>query len=66
MELPPTLGCIPKQPDSPKAAAAATAEAAHGVVTLSDVPFQVNFGAAGRNTSYLSRPQFTGIKCRGF
>ena len=64
--LPPTLGCIPKQPDSPKAAAAAPAEATHGVVTLSDVPFQVNFGAAERSTSYLSRPQFSGIHAGDF
>ena len=41
--LPPTLGCILKQPDSPKTVAALGASAPHGAITLSDVPFQVNF-----------------------
>ena len=41
--LPPTLGCTPKQPDSPKTAAALRDSATHGAITLSDVPFQVNF-----------------------
>ena len=44
--LPPHLGCIPKQPDSPKTATALAREAAHGALTLYDVPFQVNFDAA--------------------
>ena len=39
-DLPPALGCIPKQPDSAKAPRGAAAAAADGVLTLSDAPFQ--------------------------
>ena len=58
--LPPTLGCSPKQPDSAKATKAATPCSAHGALTLSDVPFQVNFGAGNRDDGHLWRPQFAG------
>ena len=40
--LPPTLGCIPKQPDSLKTVVALPGGVTHGAVTLSDVPFQVH------------------------
>ena len=49
--LPPTLGCIPKQPDSPKTVAARPGGVAHGALTLSDVPFQVNFDSADPGTA---------------
>ena len=46
--LPPTLGCIPKQPDSLKTVATLSSSVVHGAVTLSDVPFQVNFDSTGQ------------------
>ena len=49
--LPPTLGCIPEQPDSPKTVAARTGGVAHGALTLSDVPFQANFDSASPGTA---------------
>jgi hypothetical protein len=39
-DLPPALGCIPKQPDSAKASRGATGAGPDGVLTLSDAPFQ--------------------------
>ena len=39
-DLPPALGCIPKQPDSAKAPREAAATTADGVLTLSDASFQ--------------------------
>ena len=39
-DLPPALGCIPKQPDSSKASRGAMAPGPNGVLTLSDAPFQ--------------------------
>ena len=39
-DLPPALGCIPKQPDSTKASREVTGTAPHGVLTLLDAPFQ--------------------------
>ena len=39
-DLPPAWGCIPKQPDSARASRGVTTLGAHGVLTLSDVPFQ--------------------------
>ena len=39
-DLPPALGCIPKQPDSGKALRGAKAAGPNGVLTLSDAPFQ--------------------------
>ena len=49
--LPPTLGCIPEQPDSPKTVAARPGGVAHGALTLSDVPFQANFDSASPGTA---------------
>ena len=49
--LPPTLGCIPKQPDSPKTVATLPVGVKHGALTLSDVPFQVNFDSNSRGTA---------------
>ena len=46
--LPPTLGCIPKQPDSLKAIAAQDSGVTYGALTLYDVPFQVNFDSASQ------------------
>ena len=39
-DLPPALGCIPKQPDSTSAPRGVAEGPADGVLTLSDVPFQ--------------------------
>ncbi len=39
-DLPPALGCIPKQPDSAKAARGVRKPSSNGVLTLSDAPFQ--------------------------
>ena len=39
-DLPPALGCIPKQPDSAKATRGVAGDATDGVLTLSDAPFQ--------------------------
>ena len=39
-DLPPDLGCIPKQPDSARASRGATTARADGVLTLFDGPFQ--------------------------
>ena len=39
-DLPPALGCIPKQPDSAKAPREAESAGPNGVLTLSDAPFQ--------------------------
>ena len=39
-DLPPALGCIPKQPDSAKAPRGVDQAAADGVLTLSDALFQ--------------------------
>lgn len=51
--LPPHLGCNLKQPDSRKTVAAFGTSAPNGAITLSDVPFQVNFdgGASGAPAS---------------
>ena len=37
------MGCIPKQPDSPKAIKTLANGATYGALTLCDAPFQVNF-----------------------
>ena len=39
---------IPKQPDSLKTVAALSSGVAHGAVTLSDMPLQVNFDSTGQ------------------
>ena len=39
-DLPPPWGCIPKQPDSTTTAREVQAHRPHGVLTLSDAPFQ--------------------------
>ena len=39
-DLPPALGCIPKQPDSAKASRGVRSDTPDGVLTLSDAPFQ--------------------------
>ena len=39
-DLPPALGCIPKQPDSAKASRGVRRGGPDGVLTLSDAPFQ--------------------------
>ena len=64
--LPPTLGCIPKQPNSPKTVATLPGGAAHGALTLCDVPFQVNFNSTGQSLSCLSLPQFADSNCQRF
>ena len=45
------MGCIPKQPDSQKTEAALPVGVAHGALTLSDVPFQVNFDSDSRGNA---------------
>ena len=51
-DLPPALGCIPKQPDSAKAPRGVTEAEADGVLTLSDAPFQGTWaGPATENAS---------------
>ena len=42
---------MPKQPDSPKTVAAYPNSVAHGALTLSDVPFQVNFDSVSPGTA---------------
>ena len=45
------MGCIPKQPDSPKTVRTLPVGVAHGALTLSDVPFQVNFDSNSPGTA---------------
>ena len=52
-DLPPALGCIPKQPDSAKASRGVRWASPDGVLTLSDAPFQGTW--AGRRTGSASR-----------
>jgi len=51
-DLPPALGCIPKQPDSTTAAREVPTHRPHGVLTLSDAPFQGTW--AGADTEHAS------------
>ena len=51
-DLPPALGCIPKQPDSTTAAREVPRNRPHGVLTLSDAPFQGTW--AGTGTEHAS------------
>ena len=57
-DLPPNLGCIPKQPDSSKAPRGAAKRRADGVLTLSDAPFQRDLGS-GRCRGRFYRLQFS-------
>ena len=51
-DLPPPLGCIPKQPDSTTTAREVSHDRPHGVLTLSDAPFQGTWGH--RDTEHAS------------
>ena len=52
-DLPPALGCIPKQPDSSKASRGGPATGPNGVLTLSDAPFQGTWGRTGPESTSL-------------
>ena len=52
-DLPPALGCIPKQPDSAKTPREVSGPAPHGVLTLLDVPFQGTWARAGTENASL-------------
>ena len=64
-DLPPALGCIPKQPDSAKAPREAAAATADGVLTLSDASFQRDLGVT-RRREHLSRLQFAARRAEIF
>ena len=52
-DLPPALGCIPKQPDSAKASRGAPGSHPNGVLTLSDAPFQETWDGAGAESTSI-------------
>ena len=52
-DLPPPLGCIPKQPDSAKAARAVAGARPDGALTLSDAPFQGTWGRPATETASI-------------
>ena len=52
-DLPPTLGCIPKQPDSAKASREAKSFRPNGVLTLSDAPFQGTWAQSSAESASL-------------
>ena len=53
--LPPALGCIPKQPDSPTAPRGATGSGHDGALTLSGAPFQ---GTWARSVAEDASPDY--------
>ena len=53
--LPPNLGCIPKQPDSPTAPRGATGSEHNGALTLSGAPFQ---GTWARSAAEDASPDY--------
>ena len=52
-DLPPDWGCIPKQPDSTTPARGVPRSRPHGVLTLSDAPFQGTWVGGGTETGSL-------------
>ena len=61
-DLPPILGCIPKQPDSWKAPRGAAKRRPDGVLTLSDAGFHQTWGPAateGASIDYNSPKRFS-------
>ena len=61
-DLPPILGCIPKQPDSWKAPREAAKRRPDGVLTLSDAGFHQTWGPAateGASIDYNSPKRFS-------